>query len=182
MVHDDGPVGLDQVRVCFTDELVARLARAGATGVKLLRADSGFWNSKVFARLERAGWLFSIGVRMTAPVREGSLAEQMTRETGNAVWETKFEVQRTAEILRLSADEARRVSAAGEHIPIDAVPRGEGQIRLHAPISGGHRPRDHALQRPALARRAQARPRTRGRLPLHRAAGVEDPALGALAR
>jgi hypothetical protein len=40
----------------FTDELIARVERAGATGVKLLRADSGFWNTKVFERLERAGW------------------------------------------------------------------------------------------------------------------------------
>src|SRR5258708_521850 len=30
----------------FTDELIARVERAGATGVKLLRADSGFWNTK----------------------------------------------------------------------------------------------------------------------------------------
>ncbi len=54
----------------FTDELIARVGRAGAGGVKLLRADSGFWNVKVFERLERAGWLYSIGVRMTTPVRE----------------------------------------------------------------------------------------------------------------
>ncbi len=54
----------------FADELIARVARAGATGVKLFRADSGFWNSKVFERLEKAGWQFSIGVRMTEPVRE----------------------------------------------------------------------------------------------------------------
>lgn len=48
----------------FTDELIARVQRAGASGVKLLRADSGFWNTKVFARLEQAGWEYSIGVRM----------------------------------------------------------------------------------------------------------------------
>ena len=48
----------------FTDELIARVTRAGATGVKLLRADSGFWNSKVFKRLEKAGWQYSIGIRM----------------------------------------------------------------------------------------------------------------------
>lgn len=39
----------------FTDELIARVGRAGASGAKLLRADSGFWNVKVFARLEQAG-------------------------------------------------------------------------------------------------------------------------------
>src|SRR6266540_3074061 len=54
----------------FTDELIARIERAGATGVKLLRADSGFWNNKLFTRLEKAGWLYSIGVRMTQPVAE----------------------------------------------------------------------------------------------------------------
>jgi hypothetical protein len=54
----------------FTDELIARVERAGASGVKLLRADSGFWNNKLFARLEKAGWLYSVGVRMTQPVAE----------------------------------------------------------------------------------------------------------------
>jgi len=53
----------------FCDELIARVARAGATGVKLLRADSGFQNTKVFERLEKAGWQYSIGVRMIKTVR-----------------------------------------------------------------------------------------------------------------
>src|SRR4051794_32561210 len=53
----------------FTDELIARVTRAGATGVKLLRADSGFWNTKVFERLQGAGWPYSIGVRMIKTVR-----------------------------------------------------------------------------------------------------------------
>ncbi|MDP9344517.1 MAG: IS1380 family transposase [Actinomycetota bacterium] len=53
----------------FCEELIARVERAGATGVKLLRADSGFWNTKVFERLERAGWQYSIGVRNIKKVR-----------------------------------------------------------------------------------------------------------------
>jgi hypothetical protein len=53
----------------FTDELIARVTRAGANGVKLLRADSGFWNIKVFERLEKAGWQYSIGVRMQKGIR-----------------------------------------------------------------------------------------------------------------
>jgi len=53
----------------FCDELIARVDRAGATGIKLLRADSGFQNTKVFERLERAGWQYSIGVRMIKTVR-----------------------------------------------------------------------------------------------------------------
>lgn len=47
----------------FVEELLPRLDRAGATGEKLLRADSGFWNKKLMARLEAAGWMYSIGVR-----------------------------------------------------------------------------------------------------------------------
>ena len=53
----------------FTEELIARVTRAGASGVCLLRADSGFWNIKVFERLEKAGWQYSIGVRMINSVR-----------------------------------------------------------------------------------------------------------------
>jgi hypothetical protein len=47
----------------FVEELIPRVARAGATGPKLLRADSGFWNQKIMTRLQRAGWTYSIGVR-----------------------------------------------------------------------------------------------------------------------
>ncbi len=54
----------------FCDELIARVNRAGATGVKLLRADSGFWSTKVFCRLEQAGWEYSIGVRMIKQIKE----------------------------------------------------------------------------------------------------------------
>jgi len=53
----------------FTDELIARVTRAGATGPKLLRADSGFWSGATFDRLDRAGWQFSIGVRLQPAVR-----------------------------------------------------------------------------------------------------------------
>jgi glyceraldehyde-3-phosphate dehydrogenase (NADP+) len=60
--------------------------------------------------------------------REDELARQMTLETGNAIWETHFEVQRTAEILTFAAEEARR--STGELVPIDAVPRGEGRYGL----------------------------------------------------
>lgn len=54
----------------FTEELIARVTRAGASGVKLLRADSGFWNVKVFKCLEQAGWQYSIGVRMIPAIRK----------------------------------------------------------------------------------------------------------------
>ena len=53
----------------FVEELIPRVARAGATGPKLLRADSGFWNKKIMGRLERAGWLYSIGVRQQKHIK-----------------------------------------------------------------------------------------------------------------
>jgi hypothetical protein len=53
----------------FVEELIPRVARAGATGSKRLRADSGFWNTKIMARLERAGWTYSIGVRQQKHIK-----------------------------------------------------------------------------------------------------------------
>jgi hypothetical protein len=62
----------------FVEELIPRVARAGATGPKLLRADSGFWNTKIMARLQRAGWTYSIGVRQQPHIKAavGAIAEQ----------------------------------------------------------------------------------------------------------
>jgi hypothetical protein len=58
----------------FADELIARVERAGATGVKLLRADSAFWNKKLMARLQQAGWQYSISVRLQFWVTEAIAA------------------------------------------------------------------------------------------------------------
>jgi hypothetical protein len=59
-----GSAGSPRGVLRFAVELIARVTRAGATGPKLLRADSAFWNKKLIARLERAGWNYSISVRM----------------------------------------------------------------------------------------------------------------------
>ncbi len=53
----------------FVEELIPRVARAGATGPKLLRADSGFWNRKIMTRLQAAGWTYSIGIRQQPQIR-----------------------------------------------------------------------------------------------------------------
>jgi hypothetical protein len=62
----------------FVDELIARVDRAGATGIKLLRADNGFWNKKLMARLQKAGWQYSISVRQQAwvPAAIAQIPEQ----------------------------------------------------------------------------------------------------------
>jgi Transposase DDE domain group 1 len=66
----------------FAEELIARVARAGASGEKLLRADSAFWNKTLMKRLEKAGWLYSISIR----AQEG-VAEQIASIPGSA-WHT----------------------------------------------------------------------------------------------
>lgn len=50
-------------------ELIERKLVAAVLPSSRTRADSGFWNTKVFERLERAGWQYSIGVRMIKTVR-----------------------------------------------------------------------------------------------------------------
>jgi hypothetical protein len=59
-----GSAGSPRGVVRFVEELIARVERAGATGEKLLRADSAFWNKKLIACLQQAGWLYSISVRL----------------------------------------------------------------------------------------------------------------------
>jgi hypothetical protein len=56
------------------DELIARVTRAGATGEKLLRADSSFWNNTLMKRLENAGWLYSISIRVQKGISEAIAA------------------------------------------------------------------------------------------------------------
>jgi hypothetical protein len=53
----------------FVEELIPRVERAGASGWKLLRADSGFWNKKIMVRLGAAGWAYSIGVRLQPHIK-----------------------------------------------------------------------------------------------------------------
>ena len=104
----------------FTDEPIARVARAGAHGPKLLRADSGFWSAKVFARLAKAGWKYSIGVRLQPHVR--TAIEQLDE----AAWQTLEDypptsIAQIAETVvgdqRLVVRRVRTLNAQGELLP-----------------------------------------------------------------
>jgi Transposase DDE domain group 1 len=104
----------------FTDELIARVERAGATGPKLLRADSGFWSSKVFARLAKAGWQYSIGVRLQSHVR--AAIEQIPEPA----WQTLEDypptsiaqiAETTLGAQRLIVRRVRTLNAQGELLP-----------------------------------------------------------------
>jgi acyl-CoA reductase-like NAD-dependent aldehyde dehydrogenase len=112
--------GREVAGVCLADETVVEQALAAAAAAEREAAEL-----PPFRRAE-----ILIDAAELVRGREDELARQMTLETGNAVWETRFEVQRTAEILRIAGEEARRSAATGELVPIDAVPRGEGRIGL----------------------------------------------------
>jgi hypothetical protein len=132
----------------FVDELIARVNRAGATGPKLLRADSGFWNKKLFARLAKAGWQYSIGVRLQPSVR--AAIEQIPEHT----WQTLADYPPTSEAQiaettlgeqRLIVRRVRTLDAQGELLPTwelfpfltnrtDALELVETEHRQHAVV------------------------------------------------
>lgn len=132
----------------FVEELIARVARAGATGPRLLRADSGFWNVKVMSRLQAAGWAYSIGVRLQTPVKAAILA------IPEADWQTLPDYPQTGEAQiaettfgsrRLIVRRTRLVGAQAELWPdwrhfafvtnrTDALERVEAEHRQHAVV------------------------------------------------
>jgi hypothetical protein len=132
----------------FVDELIARVERAGATGPKLLRADSGFWNKKIFARLEKLGWRYSIGVRLQPSVR--AAIEQIP----NDAWQTLDDYPPTSEAQiaetthadqRLIVRRVRTLDAQGQLLPTwelfpfvtnrsDALELVESEHRQHAVV------------------------------------------------
>src|SRR3954451_6227206 len=132
----------------FCDELIARVERAGATGPKLLRADSGFWSNETFTKLDAAGWQFSIGVRMQPHVRAA------IEEIPDPAWITLEDYPNTsiAQIAettlghrRLVVRRVRRLSQQGELLPVwdhypfltnrrDDIETVEAEHRQHAVV------------------------------------------------
>ena len=93
-----GSAGSPRGVLRFADELIARVARAGATGSKLLRADSAFWNKKLIARLEHAGWQYSISVRMQywVPAAIAQIPESAWRTLADYPPEGEAQIAETA--------------------------------------------------------------------------------------
>ena len=54
----------------FTEELIARVRRAGATGALTVRADAGFWNYALIDTLVRLGVRWSVTVRINPHIRK----------------------------------------------------------------------------------------------------------------
>lgn len=75
---------------------------------------------------ERAGILHRAGDLLLR--RKEAIAETMTRETGKAIRDSIAELDRAADTIRLSAEEAVRIQ--GEHVPLDATAKGVGKIAV----------------------------------------------------
>jgi len=75
---------------------------------------------------ERAALLRRAADNVSARVADIALA--MTLETGKAIRDSKAETERTADLLRLCAEEAVRIQ--GEHVPMDASAPGAGKIAM----------------------------------------------------
>ena len=117
--------GVLEVLFPFDGRLVATVASAGwQTGDAALQAATEARRAiAAIPPFERAEILLRAVDLVRSRTEE--LARQMTLETGNAVWETRLEVRRTAEILHAASEEARRIT--GEVIPIDGWPNGRGR-------------------------------------------------------
>jgi hypothetical protein len=105
----------------FVEELIPRVARAGATGPKLLRADSGFWNKKIMARLQAEGWSYSIGVRQQKHIKAAIAAIDETDWQPLADYPAEGEAQIAETILggdqRLVVRRTRLLGAQAELWP-----------------------------------------------------------------
>ncbi|QDT54564.1 Succinate-semialdehyde dehydrogenase [NADP(+)] GabD [Caulifigura coniformis] len=104
---DEVPVGT----AAEVDRALAALVR-GAAAMKAL---SAWERSKI---LERAAEL------MTAQADD--FARTITLEEGKPIRESRLETSRAIEVLRLSAEEARRL--CGEMVPLDGTESGQGKI------------------------------------------------------
>jgi hypothetical protein len=132
----------------FCDELIARVERAGSTGPKLLRADSGFWANATFDRLQRAGWEFSIGVRLQPAVR--AQIEQIHEHAWSTLEDyPPASIAQIAETIlngrRLVVRRVRTLDRQGELLPswehyafatnrTDTLPLVEAEHRQHAVV------------------------------------------------
>jgi hypothetical protein len=132
----------------FVEELIPRVRRAGATQATLLRADSGFWNTKIMARLQSAGWTYSIGVRQQPHIKAAVAAIPETDWQPLADYPDNGEAQIAQTMLghqRLIVRRTRLVGAQAELWPdwrhfafltnrTDAIELVESEHRHHAVV------------------------------------------------
>ncbi|CAK9045535.1 Lactaldehyde dehydrogenase [Durusdinium trenchii] len=105
---------IDTVPRCGPDEVDRALAGA-VEGAKIMKSTTGYDRSQMLRR---------VAVRMNEMVDE--LARTISMEEGKILAEARTEVTRAAEVIDLSADEAKRLG--GEVLPLDGAPGGAGRL------------------------------------------------------
>lgn len=117
-----------QVRFPYTGELVAKVHQATQRDLDdaLASATAGFAKTRGLSSGER----FRILTRLAAMVEEKAdeLASAMVMEGGKTISFARSEVQRAAETLRISAEEAKRIG--GEVIALDWTAGNEGRFAI----------------------------------------------------
>ena len=132
----------------FVDELIAGVRRAGAAGEILVRADSGFENKKLTAKLRAKGCRYSIGIRVLRPVAAAieAIPDEQWRpvadypETGTAeIAETVLGDERLVVRRVCTLDDQQQLFATWQHFafvtnrsePLELV---EKEHREHAVV------------------------------------------------
>ena len=110
--------GMPVARMPISSEDDARRAIAAADGARSAMAT---WPAR-----ERAAYLRRVADLVTE--RTEDIAVAMTRETGKALRDARVETARSADTLRLCAEEAIRIE--GAHIPMEASAIGAGKIAM----------------------------------------------------
>jgi Transposase DDE domain group 1 len=104
----------------FVDELIARVRRAGHTGLVIIRADSGFENHKLMKVLDARGIEFSIGVKQSPTIKQliAEIPEEnwVTIENYPDTGEAQL-AETTLKGFRLIARRTRLVGAQAELFP-----------------------------------------------------------------
>lgn len=112
------------VRSPWSRELLGRVAKAGPDEVEraIAAAAAGFEETRSLPGYRRAGILRR--VRDEVEKRKGDFAGTIVAEAGKPLRYAEAEVERGLTTLRLASEEATRL--AGEVVPVDIEPRGEG--------------------------------------------------------
>jgi len=110
----------------FDGSLVDTVPHAGPKEVDQA-LESATRGARIMAELP-AYERYSILTKTAGLLRENQedFARLISKESGKALWESRFEVVRAAETIELSAEEAKRIR--GETIPLDAASGGQGKF------------------------------------------------------
>lgn len=110
----------------FDGSLVDTVPHAGPKEVDQA-LESATRGARIMAELP-AYERYSILTKTAGLLREKqeNFALLISKESGKALWESRFEVVRAAETIELSAEEAKRIR--GETIPLDAASGGQGKF------------------------------------------------------